>query len=248
MQCRVSEREFTSAYDRVIANDGFFEGAQYYRDYRDRYLNTFRYLPQYLPEEPGARMLDIGSGQFAVLGRQLLGLDTAVADVDTRCTDVLSRSGVEFYRVDLSRETLVVDRPFDLIVMAEVIEHVPCPPHLVFANLATALKPGGHMLVTTPNLYRLRNVIRMLRGEQIFDMYRIGEREALLGHFIEYSKEQIAWQLETAGLQVELAVLAQLSLGGSSVRARLARRILSPAFKLRPLWRDNVVAVGRKPL
>lgn len=242
-----SQAQFSEVYDRLIVGDDFFEGAEYYRNYKDRYWNTLCHVQRFLPAR-GGRLLDIGSGQFAVLGRQLLGVDADVADIDTRYTAVLARFEIGFQAVDLSIQSVPSDRPYDVIVMAEVIEHVPTPPYVVFENLAAGLKPGGHLIVTTPNLYRLRNALRMLLGKPIFDLYRIPEKDAPLGHFIEYAKDQMDWHLERAGMRVVHSELEQLSLGGSSKSARVARKLLRPVLSARPLWRDSMVVVGQKPV
>jgi hypothetical protein len=55
------------------------------------------------------------------------------------------------------------------------------------------------------------------------------------------------WQMREAGLELELSERAQLTWGGATRGARLARRMLRPALALRPLWRDNLVLLGRRP-
>lgn len=242
----VDYRRFCDVYDARIQNGAFVEERDYYRHFRDRYWNTFRYVERLLPAG-GARMLDVGSGQFAILAKHLLGAMADVADLDTRHTDVLSQNGVGFHPIDLSREIILPDERYDMVVLAEVIEHVPSPPYVVFSNLRDALRPGGTLLVTTPNLYRLRNAIRMVRGKRIFDLYRVPEVDGPLGHFIEYAKDQLEWHFERASYEIVVSELVQLMLGGASIRARLARRLLWPLLTLRPLWRDNLVVVGRRP-
>jgi 2-polyprenyl-3-methyl-5-hydroxy-6-metoxy-1,4-benzoquinol methylase len=131
--------------------------------------------------------------------------------------------------------------------MAEVIEHVPRPPHLVFADLKECLRPGGTLVITTPNLYRFRNRVRMALGQPIFDHFRYPQMDRPLGHFLEYSREQIEWHLREAGFEIRLSRLDQLDYGGASAGARLARQALRPLLWLRPLWRDSLVFLARRP-
>ena len=60
------------------------------------------------------------------------------------------------------------------------------------------LRPRGLLLCSTPNLYRLRNVVYLLRGRPLFDHFDLpGERG--YGHVLEYSAEHLAWQFQRAG-------------------------------------------------
>lgn len=241
----MDHRTFDPVYESTILQSDFFEGEDYYVHFRDRYFNTLKYLEGCLGS--GRRkILDVGSGQFAVLAKHLFGVEADVVDIDTRFTKVLADNGVGFRQADLSKESLDVEEEYDVVVLAEVIEHVPRPPYLVFEALHRVLRPEGFLLVTTPNLYRLRNVYRLLTGRCIFDYFLVPEKDGPLGHFIEYSRDQIEFQLRKAGFEIHLSELVQLSLGGASRFARVARRGTSPLLAVRPLLRDNIVAIGRK--
>jgi len=52
---------------------------------------------------------------------------------------------------------------FDIVVASELIEHMVNPLHLVTVA-RDILKPGGHLLLTTPNLAWIKNRISLLRG------------------------------------------------------------------------------------
>jgi 2-polyprenyl-3-methyl-5-hydroxy-6-metoxy-1,4-benzoquinol methylase len=241
---RVIDARFDEVYDRHIRENRFFEGAEYYGQFADRYRNTLRWIERVLPR--GGRLLDIGSGQFAVLCRHLLDCHCDVLDIDTKSADALRANGIGFHALDLSREVFAAERPYDLVVMAEVIEHVPTPPYVVFGNLVRALAPGGHLLVTTPNLYRLRNVLRLATGRHLFDYFLVPGPDQPLGHFLEYGLEQMKWHVTRAGLEIVESSIEQLSWGGATRAARLARRALAPLLHANPLWRDSLVILARR--
>ncbi|MGB8298937.1 MAG: class I SAM-dependent methyltransferase [Polyangia bacterium] len=240
----MDSRRFDQVYDNHIRGNRFCEESEYYEQYRDRYFRTLRWIERVVPA--GGRVLDIGSGQFAVLCRYLLGAKCDVLDIDTRSEEALRKSGIGFAALDLSKDAYSAPAVYDLVIMAEVIEHVPTPPFVVFANLLPALRPGGCLLVTTPNLYRLRNLIRMARGKRLFDYFLVPGPDQPLGHFVEYAREQLEWHLVRAGFVVIESSLEQLTFGGASVRARMARKVLAPVLFLNPLWRDNIVILARK--
>lgn len=240
------EARFQEIYARHIQGGRFFEAEAYYGQFADRYRNTLRWIERVLP--PGGRLLDIGSGQFAVLCRYLFDCRCDVLDIDTRSAAALRANQIGFQALDLSRETFVAKEPYDLVVMAEVIEHVPTPPHIVFGNLRPSVAPGGHFLVTTPNLYRLRNVLRLAAGRHVFDHFLVPGPDQPLGHFLEYGLEQMKWHVTKAGFDIVESSIEQLSWGAASRRAQLARRVLAPLLMARPLWRDSLVILARRPI
>jgi hypothetical protein len=129
-------------------------------------------------------------------------------------------------------------------VLLEVIEHLPIPPHVAIARLKPLLRPNGILFMTTPNLFRLRNLIRMAMGNEFLDPFTVAEPGRGLGHQVEYSATSLRWQLERAGM--DILTLEHDSLGrvGHSRRARIARSLLAP-LELRPIWRDTLVVVAR---
>jgi 2-polyprenyl-3-methyl-5-hydroxy-6-metoxy-1,4-benzoquinol methylase len=235
---------FDEVYDRYIRGGRFFEEREYYQQFRGRYSSTFRWIEPVLPR--GGRMLDVGSGQFAVLCRHLLQASCDVVDIDTRSADALKENGVGFFPADLTVEAISGQGPYDLVVMAEVIEHIPTPPYIVFANLRPVIRPGGHLLVTTPNVYRLRNLFRMALGKKIFDNFVVPGPDQPLGHFLEYAREQMEWHLEKAGYKIVKSSLEQLSWGGASPFARVSRLVSAPLVHVRPLWRDSMVILATR--
>jgi SAM-dependent methyltransferase len=56
------------------------------------------------------------------------------------------------------------EREFDLVIAAEVIEHI-VETDAFLANCAAVLKPGGTLILTTPNLLFWINRLRMLLGK-----------------------------------------------------------------------------------
>lgn len=240
-----AQNAFDRAFDAVILGNEFFEGAAYYRIYRDRYWNTFEHIRSVAPP-PGASVLDIGSGQFALLCRELLGLDPHVADITDAYRSDLEALEVTFQQADLARGPIEAGRRYDLIVLAEVLEHLPRPPPTVLAELAALLEPGGHLVLTTPNLFRLRNVIRMVRGQPMLDPFNEPRPEAPLGHFVEYSLPHVVDYVQRAGLSIVHADLEQLSTGGTTRAARWARRLSRGLTTLVPRLRDNLVVVARR--
>jgi SAM-dependent methyltransferase len=63
------------------------------------------------------------------------------------------------------------DCEFDLVIFAEIIEHLLNDPCKVLREIKRVLKPNGVLILTTPNVARLENVTRLISGTNIYDPY-----------------------------------------------------------------------------
>ena len=244
MSMPAERSRFDEAYGRLVLSNAFIETNDYYKQRKERYWNTLCLMKPFLVQ--GQRMLDIGGGQFALLTKALYGCDSEVADLDSRHRASIDSAGVAFHHLDLMKDDFRFERLFDLVMLGEVIGHVPAPPHWIFEKLGKILKDGGVLALTTPNLFRLRNVVRMMMAKPIFTPFVMPEKDRPPGHFIEYDQLQLEWQMREAGFIVELSKHVQLDMGGSTIRARVGRRMAAPLYRLRPVLRDNLLLVGRK--
>jgi SAM-dependent methyltransferase len=98
---------------------------------------------------PHVRALDAGCGRWGVLGRfqERVGLAVGV-DADFPS---LRENRILPLRAQARLEALPFPaRTFDLILCTWVIEHLP-EPRAAFQEIARVLKPGGHLLLLTPN-------------------------------------------------------------------------------------------------
>lgn len=246
MKASFSRAAFEKAYSNLILGRSFLEPKEYYFQRKERYWNTLRKLDPFLRVVNS--VLDIGGGQFALLTKELYRVAPEVLDLDARNRATVDREGIPFHHLDLVHDELRLPRRFDMVIMGEVIGHVPVPPHLVFEKLSAAMAAGGYLALTTPNLFRLRNLLRMLVAKPLFTPFVLPEKDSPPGHFIEYDQDLLEWQFRKAGFDVEVSEHVQLDLGGSTPTIRIARRLLIPLYAIRPVWRDNLLMVGRLPL
>jgi SAM-dependent methyltransferase len=73
---------------------------------------------------------------------------------------------------DLEKDIIPLpDAFFDGIIFYDVLEHLPENPAFVCAEIHRVLAPDGFLIITTPNVHRLDNLVRLFRGENIFAPY-----------------------------------------------------------------------------
>ena len=243
---KITVEQFNRAYDEVIIGNHFFEAPSYYIRERMRYQRTIEYIISLQLSSP-ARVLEIGGGQIGLMMRLLFNDQCTLADVSDEYSDAVTRFGINFVTCDLIHDDLKTYEKYDLVVLCEVMEHFPIPPHIILTKIRKWIRPGGYLFLTTPNLYRLRNVVRLALGMPIFCHFFYPERGSFLGHPVEYSPEHLAWQVETAGYRVQFLERVQLSNVGASLTTRIGRTLLSPLLKLVPRWRDNLICAALNP-
>lgn len=102
----------------------------------------------------GKRAADVGCGAgllcepLARLGAQVTGVDAAPENVTAASAHAIG-AGLEIRYIAGELAELDLGR-FDLVTSMEVIEHV-ADKRAFLASLAAALKPGGLMVLSTPN-------------------------------------------------------------------------------------------------
>ncbi len=95
---------------------------------------------------------------------------------------------------------------FDVVLFCELIEHLLMDPVEVLRKIRRVLKPGGILVLTTPNVARLDNVAAMVDGRNIYDPYSgFGPYGR---HNREYTRHELHRLLEFVGFEVEISFTA----------------------------------------
>jgi 2-polyprenyl-3-methyl-5-hydroxy-6-metoxy-1,4-benzoquinol methylase len=117
---------------------------------------------------PGSRALEVGcaNGYVAYLFR-LLGFDVAAVDVydDEKRDELFRKANVSYQEFNLNEVNplgRIAADSFDLVLMGEVFEHILNQPAGLLKGIFRILRPGGLLILTTPNPSTLANAIRLL--------------------------------------------------------------------------------------
>jgi SAM-dependent methyltransferase len=238
------EARFDRAFDALVSGVRWQEQPEYYPRYRSRYEAVMRRFASRAPNRP-VDVLDIGGGQMAFLANALWDDRGCVADIDESCFADLRTHGIDAFQWNLANEDPDTDRRFDAIFICEVIAHLPVPAHVVLRRLRMLLRPGGVVVCSTPNLYRMRNVVYLLRGRSPFGHFDVPDVRSYMP-VIEYTAEHLAWQFERAGFVDCTVDLEHFAHAPNAPLDRVLSTLGAPLRRI-PRYRDNLLAFGIAP-
>ena len=130
-------------------------------EYSYAYANRRKHILELIQKvaQPGAKILDIAAaqGNFS-LSLAELGFEVTWNDLREELIDYVKlkwESGIVNYAPGNAFD-LNFDTQFDVVLIAEVIEHVAHPDRFL-KKVSQMLKPGGHIVLSTPNGEYFRN-------------------------------------------------------------------------------------------
>ena len=239
-------RDFDSLYERYICRDEMqFGGRPYYLRYRFRFKECIRRFAALAPPRP-VDVLDVGGGQLALICTKMWSDRGVAVDLPGPHLDYMANHGVQTMHWNLCKSEMPSGAKFDFVFFSEVIEHLPIPGYIALKRLRNVLRPGGVIICTTPNLYRLRNVVYMALGRRIFDNFQYPDNEVALEHVLEYSRDHLDWQFQKAGFKQHRVEYFQMHHLPTNPLYRPFALLGYPLHMVHR-WRDYLVATAQEP-
>jgi SAM-dependent methyltransferase len=214
----------TLAHEVRAVLEGFWAGLDLSPEERVRWeFTSRRYVPivDFLKASPPTRetrVLDLGGGiggLSAVLHARFGG-HYDLADMVPPAPGKqphYARHGIEAFlpvRLDQARSLGDLPGNYDLVLFAEVLEHLLVDPLPLFRGIYDRLGPHGRLLLTTPNMARLGNRLKLLRGRSIKEPGRFPQDgSGSYGHVIEYTLDELDFLLGWESLVRERARIVQ---------------------------------------
>ena len=112
---------------------------------------------------PGKRVLDLGCRYGALTRAYAAGNGVVGLDVDREALAEAAKLGIDTRWADVEQPLELPDESFDVVVAGELFEHLRNPAAVV-AEAGRVLRPGGRLVGSVPNAYRLKNRLRFLAG------------------------------------------------------------------------------------
>jgi SAM-dependent methyltransferase len=149
----------------------------------------------------------------------------------------------ELYNCNLERECVpVAGEVYDCVLAAEVLEHMSVDPMAFLMEVNRITKPGGRLLLTTPNVASTESIFRALWRQipSVYYQYRKGRHTDR--HNLEYGPDLLTKLVENAGYKIERIWTED---SWSSQRSEIVQLIDEAGFPPE-LRGDNLFVVGLK--
>jgi len=171
----------------------------YFRYHSPRYDMLMKKIHKYYAEN--SKILEIGRSRFAKMAYNFFGvnIDGLGFGEDKKTLtgfnynfDLNDAQDLEKWRKDLPK--------YDIILFAEVIEHLEADPLPVLRFLKTLLTEHGIIILQTPNAAALHKRLPIPAAQNPYHLISKGTQDP--GHFREYTSDEIYGYCHKAGFKV----------------------------------------------
>lgn len=195
--------------------------------YDNRRRQTLRLLTEVLT--PGARILDIAAaqGNFSIALAEM-GYNVTWNDLREDLADYvrLKQERGEIHFAPGNAFELNFPSPFDAVLITEIIEHVAHPDEFL-RKTAQLVKPGGYIVMTTPNGAYFLNPLPKFSDCPDPSVYEAVQfKPNSDGHIFLLHPDEVKSLASHAGLEVEEIALFNNPLTNGYMKMQLLLRVL----------------------
>lgn len=147
----------------------------------------------------GIRLLDIGCGTGSVTNQVIRdkGIEAYGVEPDGDRAARAESAGISVVRGEATRALLAEIGPFDVIMLADVLEHVPAPAELLDIAIS-GLNPGGKIIASIPNVAHWSVRFSLFFGR--FEYTDVGIMDAT--HLRWFTRRSVRSLFERCGMEV----------------------------------------------
>lgn len=197
--------------------------------------------------EEGGRWLDLGCGPGGVSYSIADKVDEVVAidpDAETIkiAKTIFQKPNIKFKKADFFDQEFQ-ESTFDGVLFLEVIEHV-LDPYRFLKEIHRVLRPGGYLILSTPNALSYRSIVRNFRYFTSAWMRRSLSKvwannidaRTQEGHIFAWDFGTLARLLRASGFSQDAVMLA----GFEPFKFYLGGRIITMYWKKEVIWAEKI--------
>ena len=183
--------------------------------YLQEHLERFRHVFSAVPKDKGSgRLLEIGSitntvpvylnnlGYGFVAAHSLAKVETWLSEAALHPFIAQGCLRIDYF--DFERDlSPYEENTFNCVVCSEVLEHLSIDPMNMMSQINNALKPGGRLVLSTPNVASLGALHRILIGGNPYVYSPFYKSESTNRHNREYTCFEVRRLLRASGFEVE---------------------------------------------
>ncbi|WP_071187897.1 class I SAM-dependent methyltransferase [Trichormus sp. NMC-1] len=206
-----------------------------------RIHETFRILLDKISNLSDPCILDVGCNPpFLTATLTKLKIDCLGVDLCPESfVDVTDKYNLSVIQADIEQERIPLeDESYDVVILTEVFEHLRINPIHTCSEMYRLVKPGGFLLLSTPNLHSVNGIYNFLfKGQaytcttnSIYDEFDLLNKFGFFGHMREYTWQEV----ESFLIRIGFKTVHTQFLGGASLRPYL-KPLYSMFPKLKPI-------------
>ncbi|GEM_PF-1176760 len=203
-----------------VSHRGYYpEKARFIKEYLDTNIRR-------LKKNVRSRILDIACNDGVLTHSYLKYGEVIGVDINKRAIAATKKKGIKAFCMDISELSESYNESFDVIIAGDIIEHI-FDSDAFLMHINRLLKPGGSLLLTTPNVASFPRRILLLLGINPYLEYSVElpSREYNVGHVRYYTAADLRKQLEHHHLTVEEIRGDKVNLGIFSLTGKIAAMI-----------------------
>ena len=239
---------------KLVVNGSSVDLSRYGSFHEERFRRTLALVERL----PGSTVVELGGHPWAMTARLLrhprIDLKATVsAEEVTAWPDELPVTRSEYhvqiddvhhdgfvnYSANVERTLFDIGEQVDIVLACEIIEHLTRAPHIMLLNINRWLKPGGRVILTTPNGSQLENPFRVRAKMPAF------RYSSYARHNYVFTMAGLVDLVETCGFEVESQQYwsPYRRTGGTRLYKFLAK---APVPYFRNKFSQTIVVVARK--
>lgn len=225
-----------------------------FNDHKKRYKKDLEVINKYFK---GGKILDLGASPFHITYcLKQWGFDVTGVDINPDSfTAFLKKYELDIKKANIETEKLPYkNNTFDFIIFNEVFEHLRINPILTLKEINRVLRPGGILLLTTPNLYAIHKILMFNLGRSFNDAYDEFNKLNIygyMGHIREYSTKEVRKFLKNTNFKIETVIYRNdysffKYPGFKNIFIKLIGLMVDLLMMVNPYWRRHLAFIAKK--